>query len=126
MYPLFSLFDIIVYLDTSTLRNQLWYIAINSIPVCIHIHIHIHFHYYFYWCPFYIPEYHIAFICQVSGLNSPVLCYCASVVSDSMWHYGSWPARFLCQWDSPCMNTRVGHPLLQGIFPSQGSNSCLL
>ena len=30
-------------------------------------------------------------------------------------------------WDSPSMNTRVGcHALLQGIFPTQGQNPCLL
>ena len=33
------------------------------------------------------------------------------------------PARFLCPWDSPSKNTGVGcHFLLQGIFPTQGSN----
>ena len=33
------------------------------------------------------------------------------------------PARFLCPWNSPGKNTRVGcHSLLQGIFPTQGSN----
>ena len=35
--------------------------------------------------------------------------------------------RFLCPWDSPGKNTGVGcHFLLQGIFPTQGSNLCLL
>ena len=33
----------------------------------------------------------------------------------------------LCPWDSPGKNFGVGcHALLQGIFPTQGSNSCLL
>ena len=37
------------------------------------------------------------------------------------------PARLLCLWDSPDKNTGVcGHALLQGIFPTQGSNLCLL
>ena len=37
------------------------------------------------------------------------------------------PARFLCPWESPGKNTRVGsHALLQGIFPSQGLNPGLL
>ena len=32
-------------------------------------------------------------------------------------------ARLLCPWDFPSKNTRVGcHLLLQGIFPTQGSN----
>ena len=37
------------------------------------------------------------------------------------------PARLLCPWDSPGKNTGVGcHFLLQRIFPTQGSNPCLL
>ena len=40
-----------------------------------------------------------------------------SVVSDSLRPYG------LCPWNSPGQNTGVGcHFLLQGIFPTQGSN----
>ena len=36
-------------------------------------------------------------------------------------------ARLLCPWDSPGKTTGVGfNALLQGIFPSQGLNSCLL
>ena len=36
------------------------------------------------------------------------------------------PTRLLCPWDSPDKNTGVGcYALLQGIFPTQGSNSCL-
>ena len=38
-----------------------------------------------------------------------------------------WPTRLLCLWDSPGKNTGVGcHALLHEIFPSQGSNPCLL
>ena len=37
------------------------------------------------------------------------------------------PARLLCPWDFPGKNTGVGcHALLQGIFPTQGSNPRLL
>ena len=37
------------------------------------------------------------------------------------------PLRLLCPWDSPGKNTGVGcHFLLQGIFPTQGSNLGLL
>ena len=37
------------------------------------------------------------------------------------------PARLLCPWDFPGKNTGVGcHFLLQGIFPTQGSNPGLL
>ena len=37
------------------------------------------------------------------------------------------PARLLCPWDFPGKNTGVCcHFLLQGIFPTQGSNPCFL
>ena len=40
---------------------------------------------------------------------------------------GLQPARLLCPWDSPCKKIGVDcHFLLQGIFPIQGSNLCLL
>ena len=45
----------------------------------------------------------------------------------SLWSYGLQPARLLCPWDSPGKNPGVGcHALLQEIFPTQGSNPCLL
>ena len=41
--------------------------------------------------------------------------------------YGLKPSRLLSPWDSPGKNTGVGgHPHLQGIFPTQGSNLRLL
>ena len=47
------------------------------------------------------------------------------MVSSSLWPHGL-PARLLRPWNSPGKNTGVGcHFLLQGIFPAQGSNSCL-
>ena len=46
-----------------------------------------------------------------------------SVMSDSLLPHGLWPTRILCPWESPGKNTGVGcHALLQGIFPTQGSN----
>ena len=49
------------------------------------------------------------------------------VVSDSLWPHGLQPIRLLCPWSSPGKNTGVGcHALLQGIFPTQGSNPGLL
>ena len=43
-----------------------------------------------------------------------------------MWPHGLWPARLVCPWDSPGKRTGAGcHALLQGIFPTQGSNPCL-
>ena len=48
------------------------------------------------------------------------------VMSDSLWPYRPQPSRLLRPWDYPGKNTGVGcHVLLQGIFPTQGSNSCL-
>ena len=44
-------------------------------------------------------------------------------MSDSVWPYGLWPTRPLCTWDFPGRNAGVGNlSLLQGIFPTQGSN----
>ena len=41
--------------------------------------------------------------------------------------HGLWPTRLLCPWNSPGKNTGEGsHSLLQGIFPTQGSNPGLL
>ena len=57
------------------------------------------------------------------------MCVCSvdPVVSDSVLPIDLQPTRLLCPWDSPGKNTRVGcHALLQGIFPTQGSNLCLL
>ena len=62
-------------------------------------------------------------ICQPPHSALP-LC---SVMSNSWQPHGLQSARLLCPWDSPGKNTRVGcHALLQGIFPSQGSNLHLL
>ena len=50
-----------------------------------------------------------------------------SFVSNSLRFHGLQSTRILCPWDFPGKNTGVGcHFLLQGIFPTQGYNSCLL
>ena len=50
-----------------------------------------------------------------------------STMSDSLRPCGLQPARHLCPWDFPSKNIGVGcHFLLQGIFPTQRSNPCLL
>ena len=50
-----------------------------------------------------------------------------SVKSDSLQPQGLYPTKLLCPWDSPGNNSGVGyHGLLQGIFPTQGLNPCLL
>ena len=48
-------------------------------------------------------------------------------MADSLQPHGLKPTRLLHPWDSPGKNTGVGyHFLLQGIFPTQGSNPGLL
>ena len=50
-----------------------------------------------------------------------------SVVPDSLRPHGLQPIRLFCPWDLPGKDTGVGcHLLLQGIFPTQGSNLHLL
>ena len=50
-----------------------------------------------------------------------------SVMSDSLWPHGLYPARLLCPWNSLGKSTGVGcHLFLQGIFPTQGSNPRLM
>ena len=57
----------------------------------------------------------------------PRVCSVPSVVSGSLHSQGPQPTRLLSPWDSPGKNTWVGyHALLQGIFPTQGSNPHLL
>ena len=52
---------------------------------------------------------------------------CSVVVESLSPVWLSEPSRLLCPWDSPGKDTRVGcHFLLQGIFPTQGSNPPLL
>ena len=49
------------------------------------------------------------------------------VVPNSLQPNGLQPTRFLCPWDFPVKDTGVGcHFLLQGVFPTQGSNPGLL
>ena len=55
-------------------------------------------------------------MCEVKGSES------RSVVSDSLRPHGLYSP-----WNSPGQNTGVGsHPLLQGLFPTQGSKPGLL
>ena len=62
------------------------------------------------------------------GFVSQLVVLSCSDVSDSLQPLQ--PARLLCPWDFPGKNTGVDcHFILQGIFPTQGSNShlfCLL
>ena len=58
--------------------------------------------------------------------SEPKVCVSCSGMSDSLQPHGL-PARLFCPWNSPGKNTEVGnYSLLQGIFPTRGSNLCLL
>ena len=60
------------------------------------------------------------------GLN-PGLLYCRQILYYLSYQVMSNSFATLCPWDFPGKNTRVGcHFLLQGIFPIQGLNLCLL
>ena len=55
------------------------------------------------------------------------VCVSCPVVSDSLGSHGLQHIKLVCLWDFPGKNTGVGcHFLLQGIFPTQGSNPGLL
>ena len=65
-------------------------------------------------------------VCVYPYMDICVRTRASSVVSDSAIPW-LWPARLLCPWNFLGKSTRVGcHALLQGIFPTQGSNLCLL
>ena len=57
-------------------------------------------------------------------------CYCflvSKLYLILLGSHGLYSTSFLCPWDFPGKNTRVDcHFLLQGIFPTQGLNPCLL
>ena len=63
----------------------------------------------------------------ISSASVKLVSVSHSVVPDSLRLHGLQPTRFLCPWDFPGKDTGVGcHFLLQGIFPTQGSNPGLL
>ena len=63
------------------------------------------------------------FMQSPSHLYVCVLCWVASVVSNLLQPYWLWPIRLLCPWYSPGRCAGVGFlALIQGIFPTQGSN----
>ena len=72
----------------------------------------------------------LRFLC-VCVCDKHLVCVCVcvsrSVVPNSLRPHGLQSTRFLCPWDFPGRDTGVGcHFLLQGIFPTQGSNLGLL
>ena len=72
------------------------------------------------------------YLFQISGKDIHYLglcvhvCQITLVVSDSLQPHGLYPSRFLCPWDSPGKNIMGCHAFLLRIFPTQGSNPCLL
>ena len=73
------------------------------------------------------PHIHILAFTYINTKYKYYLKYVCSVMSDSLWPNGLWPARLLFWRDSPGKNTEMGcHFLLQGIFPIQGWKPCLL
>ena len=66
--------------------------------------------------------------CALSGpAGDGCVCVSHSVMPDSLRSHGLQSTRFLCPWDFLVKDTGVGcHFLLEGIFPTQGSNPCLL
>ena len=70
------------------------------------------------------------FVCLflLSLKRTPVVFFLAKLLQlcPTLQACGPQPARLLCPWDSPGENTGGGrHALLQGSFPTQGSNPCL-
>ena len=64
---------------------------------------------------------------QIESHQRSVLMLSRSGVPDSGRPRGLQPTKLLCPWDAPGKNTGVGcHALLQGSFPTQGSNLSLL
>ena len=62
-------------------------------------------------------------LCCVPETITTLLMSCnhSSLMSNSLWPHGLWPARLFCPWNSPSKNTRVGsHSLLQGDLPDPG------
>ena len=96
----------------------------------LHRHTNMHISKSLTWCSFTSQDLgmcslNIRIICYITTV--PVFRLSCSVVSDSLWPHGLEPARLLCPWNFLGKNTGVGcHFLLQGIFPTQGSNLHLL
>ena len=66
-------------------------------------------------------------VCVCIHTCVPVHEHSHSVMSNSLQPRGLQSARPICPWNFPGKNAGVGcHFLLQGIFPTQGSNPCLL
>ena len=92
---------------------------------------YLHYRHILYWLPFF--SFPFSFAHSPTGVswdhlpNIYMCTHACSVMSNSLWPCGLLPAGPLYPWDSLGKNTGVGcHSFLQGIFPTQGSNPCLL
>ena len=62
-------------------------------------------------------------VCRRTRVQAYHLLHAHAQVCPTLRPHGLYPPRLLCPWDSPGKNTGVGcYSLLQGIFPTQGSN----
>ena len=119
---------------TSILFTSLWWSSFNLNGICISSKIHL---------LQYLNEKHSLTntVVLFNGLNSSEgtvnperkpsglskVCESKRVRCSVVSNLDCSPYRLLCPWDSPGKNTGVGcHSLLQGIFPTQGSNQGLL
>ena len=69
----------------------------------------------------------LEWVAMPSSRGSSQVKWSRSVVSNSLWPHGLYPTGLLRPWDFPGKSTEVGcHFLLQGNFPTQGSNPGLL
>ena len=68
-------------------------------------------------------ENQVIYFYRCSFLTEPPKYVSHSVVSNPLWTSWTLACPLVCPWASPGKNTGVGsHSLLQGIFPTQGSN----
>ena len=101
--------------------------------MCIYVYIHILYSLYIYiyiwtWLSMCTSRsvymYMSMYVCRFIYICAVLSCFS---VLNFLQIYGPQSSRLLCPWDSPGKNTEVGcHFLLQGIFPTQGWNLCLL
>ena len=100
-----------------TLLSSNYHIPIAKFPCCLGIS--------FVKCLFSQIIFTHSFDHQVQK-NSWHLCLVASVMSDSLWLHWLQPTWLLCPWGILQEYWSGCHALLQGIFPTQGSNPGLL
>ena len=77
--------------------------------------------------PWNMQSFHKSKLFSLNGSFCCGACVCAQPLQLCPTLCDAMDCRLLCPWDSPGKNTGVGcHAVLQGIFPTQGSNPQLL